>query len=913
MTGIWDEIRELIVQQDVHGLSFRLPTLTEAERAEVAAPLPGLLREVLEDDDQDAFWFEDDTGWMTDHTEAFMMTGAATISGAAAAATWLARRDFQRSWSARADPARMVRVVSGRPVAWRADLAVRLAGRIRRPGDRIVPVALALLRDSGAEPPDHEPLVAAWLADGRVAGDPLTPHLLPKIFEAAGAGRALLNESLTPAPTPWLALAAGAMPREQVLDGCVRRFLLGGDALDQRFFVRLHRLVAPTPEESSGRVLDYLRLLPSAPGTVAELALEQLRGAGPLDEHDTAEAIDALTFRPEAKLVVKGLSWLDRELKAHPELGPGYLTALTNVYGHTSQDVRDKAVTLTLKHAALFTDPEPILAAADLLTPALARPLVARFTELPLPEGGFSPGALPEVPPAQPLPVSLLDEGAHELHRWAAVESWLAAFVTLAATDREELVRRLSLRFGNTFRTHFYEQDTWRRPFHWCAAMAREMVRPGDDMRISRVDPEHVVHADMAKEAFPGLSQELQMGLYSSMQSMATMAIRLFPGFRTLFPLEELPEWMRTEIVAAVKADTLGWARGHTLTSRLPSPETCSRPDHLLLSRFDELLTATRNGALPPVLLATPTNTDGHLDPEELVHRLETCAAAGREPLDADLAQALLRLPPGPHPSAAERAGRIGSEAGKVVADLLRGGGVPSPEARATWVSGSVTVGWQAPEPTGVPHLDALVKPPVAWADTAREHSRDWWPRMLPFHRELVAATMVSGLTDPHTPPDLTENDLHRLARADGPAGEAMGLLVAGLLTTRGNTVVPPLLEMAARGMIPADHVGRQLALLVRRTRLEAPPALSALENAARRGAHAEVWAILRHFLPGYLPAPGERATRAHTEVVGLAADVATWANAKGEIPEVAVHAGRRGSSGFLRACKHLHALLTSA
>ncbi len=58
------------------------------------------------------------------------------------------RRDLNPRWTDASSPRRPGESeVSGRPVAWRADLAVRLAKRIRRPGDRIVPLALDLLKD----------------------------------------------------------------------------------------------------------------------------------------------------------------------------------------------------------------------------------------------------------------------------------------------------------------------------------------------------------------------------------------------------------------------------------------------------------------------------------------------------------------------------------------------------------------------------------------------------------------------------------------------------------------------------------------------------------------------------------------------------------------------------------------------
>ncbi|MEV4083630.1 hypothetical protein AB0J43_25525, partial [Nonomuraea fuscirosea] len=101
------------------------------------------------------------------------------------------------------------------------------------------------------------------------------------------------------------------------------------------------------------------------------------------------------------------------------------------------------------------------------------------------------------------------------------------------------------------------------------------------------------------------------------------------------------------------------------------------------------------------------------------------------------------------------------------------------------------------------------------------------------------------------------------------------------------------------------------LGLLDRRTRHPAGPALPSLELAARQGAHEEVWTILRHFLAAFLPGEGERAQRPHTDAVVLATTIATWAGARGEIPEVAAYAKRRGSTSLTRACRGLHQLLT--
>ncbi|WP_061293056.1 hypothetical protein [Herbidospora cretacea] len=903
--GVLAEITGLVLNRDAEGLALRLPTLSEAERAAVAAGLRGLL------DVGDPF---------ADRGEVLMMVGVAAVPGPAGAVTWLMRRDLNPRWSAAPRPRLLVKAVSGRPVAWRADLAVRLAKRVRRPDDRVVPLALELLRAGEVTPPDHDPLVAAWLAAPGVAHDPLTPHLLPRIFDAAGAGRALAGETLTPKPSRWLALAGRELPREQVVEGCVRRFLLGGDVQDLRFFARLHALVAPTPEESAGRLRDYLRLLPAAPGPVAELAWQQVRHAR-LDAADVAEGIEALTFRPEAKLTVKGLTWLDRELAASPERVADHVTALANAYAHASHEVRDRAVALTLKHAAHLTDPAPILEAAELLPPASARPLFERFA------GGwtgdFTPGRLPQVSVPGPFPVTGPDGGPPEDIGWISVEAWLAAVVREARADPASLRETLGLRFGEHLRPVLYDAPKWDSPRDWCTALARELVNPGEDpgppgaRREPYRRPISEEQRTDAENAFPGLSGDLGQALYGGMVGIAASALQLFPGLRTIFPLHDLPDYVREQIDLydpASRPAPEPW-------NRLPRVGQSARPHFFLLARLDELLRAAKGGALPPVLLATPTRADGHLDPEALLDRLEMYA--GREPLPLDLAQALLRLPPEPRPDLVERARRGGSAE---VAGRFERGAPPPPLVELTWTldlgsrvvpcdddvldqRGIVNVSWRPVGSTGLDPLDALLTVPEA--PPYHRGSRHFWAAMTPHHRELAAAHLAAGLIGRFDPPDIAIGDLRDLALAEGPSGTATALVLAYFLTVEGDDVVDPLRGLAAKGALPAAETGRLLGLLGRRTRYEADPALPSLELAARQGAHAEVWTILRHFLSVFLPREGERARPLHTEAVMLAIDVATWTGARGEIPEVAVQARRRGSTSLGRACRGLHELLT--
>ncbi|MBE1592089.1 hypothetical protein ACFPOI_15770 [Nonomuraea angiospora] len=85
------------------------------------------------------------------------------------------------------------------------------------------------------------------------------------------------------------------------------------------------------------------------------------------------------------------------------------------------------------------------------------------------------------------------------------------------------------------------------------------------------------------------------------------------------------------------------------------------------------------------------------------------------------------------------------------------------------------------------------------------------------------------------------------------------------------------------------------------------------LQEAAGSGAHREVWRVMTGLLPAYLPGPGEKATSAHTRMLGFAAEVAEWADARGEPAAVAEPAGRTRESGLVRQARRLHARLTAA
>ncbi|SDL84007.1 hypothetical protein [Nonomuraea jiangxiensis] len=979
----WERVRDRITARDARGLADLVIALSGPERTEVARRLPDLraeLREAAdrrraelwssglgEEDEWDGGWDEEGDGpgpWdeegddVDGHGEALRIAGAGVLAGPAATVAWLTRREFTGRRPARVEE--VIRVLTARPAGWQAEVAVRLAGKVRAAGDRdTAPLALALLRACGAPPPEHDPLVIAWLRTRPAAGDPLIGPLLPRIFEAEGAGRVLREERLEPVPTPWLSLlrrlqATGRVSRAELLDGCLRRFLRGGDAMDLRFFVRLHRMLDPTPQEAAARVRDYLRLLPATPGTVAELALAQVRHGGPHEEAEIIEAIGALAFRPEAKLALEGLRWLERELPYAAELAP----ALAAAFGHASYEVQGRAARIALKHAAAFAPGgQAVAEAVPMLPPALGARVAAVYGgEVAAQERHevFTPPPLPAPSEPEPFPEPTLHL-PWNMYQWPDYERWLAAFVRQAAGDREGMRRTLAPDYGGD-NSYLFQRESWVDTRSWFTALAQEVLAPGTDpgpaepepfdpwagasfqVRV-RLAPDTEDEEEDAEQEEQGEPErafgrwpehvreeifEQLLGIGVSKERVAAMR----DGLRVPPPAPGEPRGFRIGIAYAgsrppfMKPAPPDPAVESRRARRLPQPSQVSPPHLFVLHRLSEVYVALRAGTLPPVLLATPTLTTGHLDPDVLVDRLAECAAAGAEPLPADLAQALLRVPRGRHPDAAGRAAHVCSPAAATAAAWLAGEGLPDPDTGLRWgyLEGASDRyfdehepdhrPWEIrlvprlrAEPTGHDLLDELLREPSRWSWDDHGAETGWWPAVLPSHREVVAVNYLPFLLHP----TIASVFVRALADADGPTGEAMALTLAYFVAAGHPEAPPLLLRMAARGDLPAEAVGEQVALLLRRTpRFEERAVVRVLTEAARQGAYAAVWRLLTTLLPTLLPGPGERPAVVHTEAMALAADTATWAAARGAIPQVTAYAASGGRSRFVRECARL-------
>ena len=342
-----------------------------------------------------------------------------------------------------------------------------------------------------------------------------------------------------------------------------------------------------------------------------------------------------------------------------------------------------------------------------------------------------------------------------------------------------------------------------------------------------------------------------------------------------------------------------------------------------------------------PLLLATPTLADGHLDPEVLVGRLERLEAAGTEPGPYDLAQALLRLPrdaAGADSAVTARAERLTSPAGGTVAAVLRAGGIADPVVeRAEFRFDEQSPAFQRPvvlhglvRPAG----DVPERPAPLWEYPGDEESRRkkpgyfflltpstppvWWPSITPSHAELAAAHLLPELVQRMAYPDGQGETLLGLAECDGPTGGATGAALAyglALDPARERTAaVDAFLHLAARGRLPAAAVGTALGTLAAYRELRLGRVTAALGDAAAAGADAEVWTVVESALPAVLATDTGKPVTGTADLLALGVRTAEACRARGPAPEgLAETAGRRGSSRTVTEAARLHALLTRA
>ncbi|GAA4097131.1 DUF6493 family protein [Actinomadura miaoliensis] len=867
----WRIVSTQIREGNPANVAAKLALLREDERRLVGGRLPDLFKEMR--GERWNIWGADAA-----RANALKVAGAGCLGGAAAVATWLCRSDL-RTFSFHASAAPVVdliaEVVADRPAAWRAEVARRMAARLPlNDNDRGVAwrITERLARDSGEPPPLDDGFVAGWIRwtfPGEIdPGDPFFRALLPGLFEMDAAGR-LLD------PGGWSVdgwvhslvrmAAAGQVDRSLLLDGCVRRLLRGGAVQDLRWYGVLHDALEPTVAESTARLRDYLRLLPAAPARVAELALEQVRRvdeAGALEEAAFTEAAEALLFRPEKKLVRAALTWLDRTARPRDRVDAA-LTALTVAFGQEALDLQERAARIAARHAGRAGDEarEAVRQAAGALH-GQARDLLAAAVgpvEPPDPQPSVPIPLAPPAPAPRPLPPPI------------------GSLADLEEAARTGLRGDANMADGERF----------------LAGVVALAYR----------DPE-------------GARTTLRRVAYG-----VAPWLEFHYNIRTGHPVTWISSAIRPLVPPRHKV------RGHRASGA--SIDRWPAANRVLLRRALE--TAEAIGRVP-LLLATPTETSGHIDPEVLVERLERLEKENLEPGPVDLDQALLRLPRRIDADVVSRARRLTSPAGRAAASRMAGG-LPDPSVTCTvHHAPDRAVYFESAQSSTTDFLLSTVSAPDAEGPVARlllRHSPQeavdsvydvallsWWPSLLPSHREVVAAHLLTYLVLMTESREGQGEVLLALAEADGPAGAATASALAlglSMLPKERVGAVDALLALCGRRRLPAAAMGEAIGTLAGLGHIKLKRVTDSLAEAAQAGARQDVFAVLTAALPGLLPPPGRRAPVALPDLIALATQTAETIGARADIPGLAEVAARGGSSRLVREAARLHRLLTTS
>ncbi|MGP3961805.1 DUF7825 domain-containing protein [Nonomuraea sp. 3N208] len=840
----WDDLLKHIRAGDVLGTIRLVGELDPAERKAVAAELPRYLtgrpRGAL------------DWGVWHRQLRPLLMAGAGCLSGASAVSGWLLRREFRGQVLDRVVD-RVLGLLRRRPVEWQADVALRLAGRLRH--DDLWPwaVAAALVRETGVQPPDGDAFMTGWLRrldPATAAGDPLLTAYGPRLFEIDGLG---LVDGWRVVESVVRLLDDGLLERAAVIDGLVGRLLRDGPAALIPL-VGLHDRLDLDLDEAAERARDYARLLPAGPVAVADMALAQLRRleeAGRLEEELFAEALEALAFRPEKKLLRSTISWAGDAVLREPAADPfqrvdTVLRAMAMIFAQDTLALQERAARLAVKLAPR--------AGAD------GREAVRDA--------------------AAGLPADLREKVS------AAYGGGIAeAEVTVTPLSAAGDSRRIGPPFGSAEElAHAVGAFTWP-------------VDPSDFERL-----------------LGGLAEWSHRDLEALRTALGSWWDPVDPHFFGVYDHEShesVVEALRRAFLAVVSPrDSMRLPQDKLTRGRWssgPAP-LCE----LYLRRVREVTVRFQNGGRCPVLLATPTSGAGHVDPGVLLDRVERLEAAGVQALAADLAQALLRLPREVGAADVARAGRLTSAAGRACAAWMRGERPADPEVTFILRRRESYGGYDWHELIATIAMPGAPEPIRDLVEARPQHSSTvgWWPAVMPSHREVVAAHLTSILLSEMDSSSSQAHVLASLAHGDGPLADGMAYALAcGMGHARAAdraAATDALLTLAARGEVPAAELARAVTTLVTADVVKLNRVVSVLDDVTQAGAHEAVWAVIAGLLPGLLPQDGERPRAGLADLLAAGARAARIAGVRADLPEVGAIAARKGSSRLIQEARRL-------
>ncbi|HSA53896.1 MAG TPA: DUF6493 family protein [Yinghuangia sp.] len=904
----WAKVLDVHRQRGSIAMVSLLAEHTEEERR---ALVPDIRAHLKERDEDWLRWEQ-----VTADRALLKVSGAACLGGPGAIAQWLSRaglRTGREPWVRD----RVVQALAIRPATWLPDIARRLADRLSDTADQDEWALVdQLFREQKLPPPTNAHYVRGWF-DGHtfdrsaahlvqlLHADPYTPAMLPLLFEVDEIGRRIDNNDRWRDDRPeaqWAHAVASlvrsdGIDRATVVDACLSRLLRGVPAADARGFVRVYQALAVTDDEVAARTVTFLRLLPDAPSTVAQIAqaaLRRLDDAGRLSADQVVEATRSVLFRPEKKLVRAQFTWLDKAVPRHRGQAGELLAAATSVFTQSAADLHDRALKCLARHLPKLTDDQTVSvraelrASLDMLGGPARMEAAALLGEEPAAVSVEAPGPPPFVPRELPDEIGSLDELAEEFAATITGRSSGDWWSQAAPTDPWSVERLVTAVLRESARD-------------------REALAAALGPTADRFDP--VVHQYRAS--------------------------------RGDAPTEVRSAMCHILRAACGQGGGQGWFRG-LFGKGAPAPKfpsTLSGPQRALMTRLHEIAQRLRTPR-PGPHLARPATAAGCVDPARFVRELEEYEASGRTPWAADFEQALLRLPRDLDPDVVARAGRLSSPAGTTAWEVMVSGGVLDP--KVTPGHGRRPLGlWERRDPSvdaehyrvadigsvPEPFASGLLAPCLFDVDNVGRafdsgFFHEWhldircWPMVMPGHRDVVAAHMISALMCAPAGSQGGCEALPYLAEADGPAGDGLATALAyGLVARTAEdrmAATDAFVTMASRDDAwDAGAVGVAVADLTRLGHAKANRLHDSLRQAVDTGAHAAVWQVMTGLLPELFT--GDAKVTRLGDLVGLAAECASRAGARGALEGLERYATPKGSSRVAVEARRLHTVLSGA
>ena len=766
----------------------------------------------------------------TDWTASRTLGGTLVVAGVlcsdtpAQAAGWLGRRDSFNDFERNAPDPQDV-LVRRHDAAWLSDLALRLAERLRQDDDYTYwSFVEHLAASSGALLPLSPAYVHGWLDAARHArwetrrgGEPFVladwlrrqsrlPERMEAVFATDNAGSELAEYPgyEVPEASTWpkaitTLIAEGVLDRAPLIDSCTARLLRGDKPGSLRGVLGVFEELAPTREEVRERLGTYQSMATSATGTVAKIALRELRALDaeePFEPLDLAELSEGILARPESGLATGQLTWLDAALKRDPGAAAILLPCLGTAFTHPASSVQQRALKLLAKHMKKADSSPSTLSALRDAAQSIDPALRAEADQL-------------LAAPVEPATTTETAAPGHD-----SLPTYQPTPLPTQPSTPEELVTAFAPTYAN-----------------------------------GEITP---LEAEQIMAAVAVLSYRDRVGLAEAFRPLYD---RYDDGKRKLYigHLQQFPTALRCLLEAVLGQD-------HRSERTRVAGDSKTTPKTALVLRIQELTDQLLHGRTVPLLLATPTEASGAIDPAVFESRMATYREQGIKPLPLDLEHAQLRVTPDPARAKAFAELPIGEP---LATDESLGKPIESPNNGAKPRSRDVlSLLSNIRTSTASTLAPILLLPDLAQDGTLRlpqppsimwtnDPQSEFMPIMLPHDPDLVAAHLLTRLyeqANDKTPysgvPSSAFPTLAETAGVPGPLTH-LALVYALAADKLENRIAAQdaVLILASRSRLRPEQLGRLAAVAWQRDLVRGKRIVDALAQIEESGASKEIFA----------------------------------------------------------------------